>query len=429
MLVVSNVKLSENIKVSSKVGLKLILILYLISTVILYNNFFGIAASSRWPLIVLTLFFGPFAISQKCNKKLFVRFSLWYFISGFLFIEIIHLALGSNELFGIFTLLSIMLFMVLTKEYSKRYLIEAIILVSILYLLFFYPLAYANDMVGVQAYGRGRFVTQYFPQLAPFIINGHYKSGRGVIGLIGGVLAILSLIRIRYLGFTTYHLVMLFIGCMGVILSNARGVIFSLIAISLLILLPMPTKFRVRLFFFMPFGVVILTPILLVIILGSLNSGGILSEILSLVSREGISDISRFLVWDESIRLITSSLPRILVGYGGIGSALVLKSAFAAKYVDIEQLDSAHNLFLQLLLDGGIILLLLFVGYLYRIFVFGWKYSRYIAVVDLDVISVFVFLVLCSMTGSFINVNRVNEAMFLLMIVLIALNKQMDEVI
>jgi len=175
----------------------------------------------------------------------------------------------------------------------------------------------------------------------------------------------------------------------------------------------------------MPFGVVLLTHILLMIILGNLNS----YEILLPFSRQGISDISKFFVWDESIHLITTSLQSIFVGYGGIGSMLVLEGAFASKYVNLEHLNSAHNLCLQLLLDGGIILLLLFVRYLYQIFVFGWKYSKYIAVVDLDAISIFVFLILCSMTGSFISVDRVNEAMFLLMLVLIALNKQMDEVI
>lgn len=427
-------KISYNIRISSKDGLKLILSLYLIGTVILYNNFFGMSASSRWPLILLVLFFGPFAISQKFNKKIFLRFSLWYFISGFLFIEIIHLIFGPieiihSELIGIFTLLSIILFMVLTRKYSKRDLIETIIFVSILYLLFFYPLAYAKGMVGVETYSKGIFMAQYFPQIARFTINEGYKSGRGTIGLIGGVLAIFALIRIRSLRFNIYHVVMLIIGTLGVILCDARGIIFSLVVVSLLILLPMPIKLKVRMLFFVPLGIALLTPILLMTVLGNLNSREILSKFLSLVSRQGGFIESRLMVWDESTRLITSSLSSILIGYGGIGSALVLKSTFAAKYVNLEQLDSAHNLFLQLLLNGGIILLLLFIGYLYRIFIFGWKYSRNIALIDLDAISIFVFLMLSSITASFININRINEAMFLLIIVLIALDKQMNEVI
>lgn len=399
---------------------------YIISTAVLYNNFFGLQLSSRWPLIAATFFLGPLALGYVLlSRRIHVSFrpSLAFFVGCYFLLEVLHAGFGSPEATGIVSLASILVFLVLTSRFSKDQGIAALMASCVLYLLCIYPLALFHGMVGNSISDMGVFVSQYIPSLSPFTLNGNFQSGRGVIGMVGAVIAIGAIIRIQS-GFSyAKYLALLAVGVFALLVSDSRGPILSFFLVLVALFIPISNRARVRLLFILPAGIVLLQGLLFIFIFINID----FAFDLGILSRQdmAISDLARAVVWNESFRMIVASSQFGIFGYGAIGSMDAMQQAFGLYHPDVEQLTSAHNLLLQIFLDGGIVLMLVFVLYIFRIASYGLKYAAYIPLQDIDAPSLLSFVLLSGITGSVLSVDRVNEAMFLLVLTCAAIDKQM----
>lgn len=415
---------------TTALGLALVLTVYLLATVICYNDFLGVAASSRWPLIVLTLLAGPIACAYALSTRHRLPaagFSLGWLLAIFLVLELFHALLGlRTEVIGVVSLLGLAVFAILTQRRTKADLVGALALVCALYLPLVYPLAYGSGMVGAASFHKGVFVAQYLPGIDSLSMNGHFKSGRGVIGIVGGVIVLYCLVRLGARRSGPLHLAGVGLGGLALLTSDSRGVILACLLAAVALLAPLPAALRARTLFAMPLGIAAAQPFLLLL---AIRHRDLVSD-LSVLSRQDIvnSDLTRVFAWGESVRLITSSAMTFLFGYGNIGSAKAMENAFARNYPDIEQLVSSHNLLLQLLMDGGVVLLVLFLGYLLRIAAFGWRNARQFRRRDLDAIAILSFLLMYAATGSLVSLDRINEGMFVFVLTLLAIDRQMREV-
>lgn len=400
---------------------------YIISTIILYNNFFGLQLSSRWPLLATTYLLGPLAVWHVLfSRRIYVSFwpSLALFVGCYFLLEVLHAALGSPEAIGIVSLASILVFLALTSRFSKAQCIAALMASCVLYLLFIYPLALFHGMVGNSISDTGVFIPQYIPSLGHFTLNGNFQSGRGVIGMVGAVIAIGSIIRIRSgLLYATY-LPLLAVGVSALLVSDARGPILSFFLVLAALIIPISNRARVRLLFILPAGIVLLQGLSYVFINVNID----FAFNLGILSRQDMdtSDLARAAAWNEGLRMITASSQSGIFGYGAIGSAEAMQQAFGQYHPDIEQLMSAHNLLLQILLDGGVALMLAFVFYMARIASYGLKYAEYIPLQDIDAPALLSFVLLSGISGSILSVDRINESMYLLVLICAAIDKQMQ---
>lgn len=397
---------------------------YIISTAVLYNNFFGLELSSRWPLIAATFLLGPLALRYVLSlRRIHVSFrpSLALFVGCYFLLEVLHTVFGSPEATGIVSLASISVFLVLTSRFSKDQGISALMASCVLYLLFICPLALFHGMVGNSISDTGVFVSQYIPSFGPFTLNGNFQSGRGVIGMVGAVIAIGSTIRIRS-GFPRgTYLALLAVGVFALLVSDSRGPILSFLLVLFAVIIPVSNIVRVRLLFIFPAGIVLLQGLMFIFINIDFDFD------LGILSRQDmiISDLARVMVWNESFSMISASLQSGIFGYGAIGSMDAMGQVFGLQHLDVEQLTSAHNLLLQIFLDGGMILMLVFVLYIFRIASYGLKYAAHIPLQDIDAPSLFSFVLLSGITGSVLSIDRVNETMFLLVLTCAAIDKQM----
>ena len=412
-------------------GLVLVLGTYLLATVICYNDFLGVSASSRWPLLVLTLLAGPIAfaaaLSSRHRPPAF-RFSLGWLLTVFLALEILHIIPGPRtEIIAILSLAALAALAILTRRRSKADLVGALVLVCALYLALVYPLAFGSGMVGTEFGDKGVFVARYLPGIDALSLNGHFKSGRGVVGIVGGVILLYALARLRARRPGPHHLAGIAVGGLALLVCDSRGVILACLLVVAVLFAPIPAALRARFLFALPFGVIVLQPILLGV---AVRYRDALSS-LGALSRQGIadSDLSRVFAWLESLRLITASAKSAAIGYGAFGAVERMEAAFGRDHPHLEQLVSAHNLLLQLLLDGGVVLLVVFVGYLGRVAVFGWRHARTLRRRDLDAVAVLGFLVLYGVTGSVVSLDRINETMFVLVLTLVAVDRQLHEAV
>ena len=401
--------------------------IYIISTTIFYNNFFGLQLSSRWPLLAATYLFGPLAFWYiLTTRRVYVSFrpSLVLFVGCFFLIEVLHVALGAPEAIGIVALASILVFLTLTSRFSKAQFIAALMASCVLYLLFIYPLALFHNMVGNSISDTGVFISQHIPSLTHFTLNGNFQSGRGVIGMVGAVIAIGTIIRIRSGVLYARYLFLLAVGIAALLVSDARGPILSFILVLVALIIPISNRARVRLLFILPAGIVLLQGLLYVFM--NLNIDFVFN--LGILSRQDMdtSDLARAAAWNESLRMIMASSQSGIFGYGAIGSVEAMQQAFGQYHPDIEQLMSAHNLLLQILLDGGAALMLAFIFYIARIASYGLKYAKYIPLHDIDAPALLSFVLLSGISGSVLNVDRINESMYLLVLICAAIDKQMQ---
>jgi len=274
-------------------------------------------------------------------------------------------------------------------------------------------------MVGNVFSGKGGFVSQYIPNLNMFLINGNFQSGRGVIGMVGGVIAIFAISRIRQSSLRVTHLALLFIGIFAILVSDSRGPMLSFFVVLVLLFLPIRDSAKIRLLFIFPISVVLLQCLLLPL-------GFEFIVDLDIFSRQDtkISDVTRDIAWNQSFHLAFSSLLHGVLGGGAIGSIDELQRIFGQNFADIEEINSAHNLLLQISLDGGMVLLLIFVFYLIKVAAYGLKYAEHMSFLDADAPALFSFILLYGTSGSVVSVDRVNEIMSIFIMAWVMLDKQ-----
>lgn len=405
-------------------GLTPLLTLYLLATVALYNGFLPVPLSSRIPLFGFMVASMPVLLHRLLtwrSERTMRWMSLGGFLGGFMIIEIIHLFLGSPEIVGIITLFGLLLMLKAVERYDQRYLMRALKTASIAYLIIFYPLALLNGMVGVGGQDKGIFVSQFIPSLGAFIVNPLYPSGRGTIGLIGSTLAVLVLLQAKETGLSLQKSIQLGLGIFALLVSDSRGTILAFFLIAAVILLPLALRFKVRLLFALPLVILLSQP------LAVFNLESMLpSDSFKLVSRSGIdaSDQSRVAVWLVSLNMLTESYQSLILGHGSEETANRIEGVFQAWPVEMEILRSPHNMLLELLLDGGIVLAVLFISFIARISIKGWIYSRHLKLSDTGSVAVVSMMLAAGFFASIVDVGRLNEAMFLLMISLMAVNLQ-----
>jgi O-antigen ligase len=133
------------------------------------------------------------------------------------------------------------------------------------------------------------------------------------------------------------------------------------------------------------------------------------------VSRENQGTEARTEIWPICLVLIFSSAQSFLFGYGEAGSGEILQTFFKG---GAEEFDAAHNLFLQLFLNGGLILFLSFLILLIQIWRRGRSMYQALPKESLCFIYLLIFMMTYGITASVIYFNRVNESMFLLIMAL-----------
>jgi len=146
-----------------------------------------------------------------------------------------------------------------------------------------------------------------------------------------------------------------------------------------------------------------------------------------LLNRQGMSEeLNRATAAAESLRLIKASLLHSLFGYGSFGAAKALEVAILQVYT-AETLDSAHNMMLQILLEGGIVLASIFYLMFVRFYLVAARFIKHFGSVDLDAIAALNYTILGGMTGSILSISRVNESMTVFVLCIIAVNMQIKQ--
>lgn len=161
------------------------------------------------------------------------------------------------------------------------------------------------------------------------------------------------------------------IGLMGIalLLSGSRGGFVSLIAeIFFLIILTTKTKNKIQ------FAVKIALSILLLalIIVGAILIGGE-SSLTRFAETAASSDFStnRTHIWNVTLSVIKNTLP-FGAGFGAYGNAYTAYDSLNG----LERVEQAHNDYLQVLADAGIVGLLLGAYFLYQLFKTGFRSAK-----------------------------------------------------
>jgi O-antigen ligase len=388
-------------------GIGLFIIFYLLSTVLLYNGFFPMAVTSRLPLLLSLAIFFPVAVLHSKDK---VSKDVLFWGAGFMLVcllsESFHLLTNSGEFISILSILAILLFYSFIHLKSPDFLKNSLILALAAYILIFYFLAFANGMIGISSNPSGSFVYKYVPGLVNFMVSANFPSGRGAFGLVGGSLLIL-LFHTREMPMPI-KIALYSLSVFALLISDSRGVILSLLFIVLLRILPLPNKQKVRLLFLVPIIIILVQPLFFV------NIEYLLQQSVS-VSRENQGTEARTEIWPICLVLIFSSAQSFLFGYGEAGSGEILQTFFKG---GAEEFDAAHNLFLQLFLNGGLILFLSFLILLIQIWRRGRSMYQALPKESLCFIYLLIFMMTYGITASVIYFNRVNESMFLLIMAL-----------
>ena len=383
-------------------GVGLFIIFYLLSTILLYNGFLPIAATSRLPLLFSVVVFLPIAVLQS-KGKLSIEILFWG--AGFMLVllatECFHLLNNRNELISIISAFGILLFYSYMRQKSASFLNYSLILALAFYILLFYPLAMLNGMIGVGSDPVGSFVSKYLPGLQSFVVSANFPSGRGTFGLVGGTLLVL-----------VYHskaiapkkkVLFYCLGVFALLASDSRGVILSLVLVLVLMLLPVPKNQKAKLVFVLPVVIILIQPLFFI------NIEYLLEQSVSF-SRDSQSTEARTEIWPVCLIMIFTNVNRFLFGYGEAGSAEVLQTFFRG---NAEEFTAAHNLFLQLFLNGGLLLFLSFLLLLLYICRKGIKLRNVLANEDLGFAYILIFLIAYGITGSLIDFSRINESMFI----------------
>lgn len=398
--------------------------IYIISTAIFYNNYFGVQLTSRLPLLVLVCLFMPFGAYRVLNLHFRIEPTFTLFLSCYFALEIFHMVIDSGEIISVISLAALLLFTLLTHRFASNQIIKALFISCFLYLFIIYPLALLNGAIGNDGLSsKGMFASEYVPILNQISFNGYFKSGRGVVGLMGGVVAILSVINLRNEGLCKKNLAGLTIGILATLTSDSRGSIMSVIFMLIILISPIKDILRARLIYFLPAGIILIQGLGLIFVLANVEVMSYMGFLAR--SDTNASDITRGLAWNQSYILITDSIYHATLGYGAMGAANALQQLFAYNYADLEEIVSAHNLLLQIILDGGGLLFAVFVIWIMRITSYGLKYPVHMSFHDVAAPSLLSFILMAGITGSVISVDRVNESMFIMLLSGIAMDRQL----
>lgn len=407
--------------------LKVVLIAYLVLTIGLYNGFFPTDVSSRIALFGIACVCLPFLLPQFLSWTTETRlkiFSLGGFFLSLLGLEVVHSLLGAEkEYVSIVSILSVLSFIKMADTFSKNYLISVLSGAATVYILIFYPLAHVHGMVGVDAFSKGTFISQYIPTLDSYVLNGSYVSGRGTLGLMGAVLALIVISRIKVEGMSLVRVAQVALGLFSVLASDTRAVILAFgLALIPLLFATKGSKLSKGLLL-IPLLSIVLTPVVIS------NVGDILSSTqFEIFTREGLGGAEgREMAWLVTTNLVLATPLTVLIGYGDAGAMSAMGNIFSTNHYGHETLLSAHNLTLQVLLDGGIVALIIFIGLVLRFTIRGLKRLGNASVSELDAAAVVAFLFMYGISASVIDTGRINETMFLFTIALVALARQLRE--
>src|SRR6266568_862142 len=187
------------------INLKFFVILYLLITVIFYNKFIFDTVSSKLPIIFFALIFGCHFIQKLILGEPFSPHvtkipSVVPFMITFLMLEIAHAIFDINEFISVITICGLLLFVRYTARRCKEEMIFILSSLCSVYLITIYCMCLFSGMVGVDLSSPGSFITQFLPFLGPWVVNDSFLSGRGSFSLVGGILAIIMMFRIRESG-------------------------------------------------------------------------------------------------------------------------------------------------------------------------------------------------------------------------------------
>ncbi len=161
------------------------------------------------------------------------------------------------------------------------------------------------------------------------------------------------------------------IGLMGValLLSGSRGGFVSLVAeIFFLIILTTKTKSSAQMAIKIGFSILLLT----VIVFGAILIGGE-SSLTRFAETAASKDFStnRTHIWDVTLSIIKNNLP-FGAGLGAFGAAYTPYDSLSG----LERVEQAHNDYLQVLSDAGVVGLLLGAFFIYELFRSGLKNTK-----------------------------------------------------
>ncbi len=158
------------------------------------------------------------------------------------------------------------------------------------------------------------------------------------------------------------------VGLMGIalLLSGSRGGFISLLAeIFFLIILTTKTKNSAQMAIKIGFAVLLMV----VVIFGAILIGGE-SSLTRFAETAASQDFStnRTHIWSVTLSVIKNNLP-FGAGFGAFGAAYTPYDSLNG----LERVEQAHNDYLQVLADAGIVGLLLGAYFLYALFKAGWQ--------------------------------------------------------
>ncbi len=152
----------------------------------------------------------------------------------------------------------------------------------------------------------------------------------------------------------------------ALVLSGSRGGLVALLA-QIIFLIILTTKSNNYGQIALKAGLSVM--LIAAIIFGSIFVGGETS--LTRIAETGLSENSttdRTHIWDVTVRVIKDNLP-LGAGLGAFGVAYTKHDSFSG----LERVEQAHNDYLQVLADAGIIGLMLGIFFIFRLFRAGFK--------------------------------------------------------
>ena len=161
------------------------------------------------------------------------------------------------------------------------------------------------------------------------------------------------------------------IGLMGIalLLSGSRGGLISLLA-EIFFLVFLTTKNEARGSFAVKIGLAIL--LVVTIIFGAILIGGE-SSLTRFAETAASSDFStsRRHIWSVTLDVIKNNLP-FGAGFGAFGAAYTTYDSFNG----LARVEQAHNDYLQVLADAGIVGLIIGAFFIFRLFRSGWENGK-----------------------------------------------------
>ncbi len=153
----------------------------------------------------------------------------------------------------------------------------------------------------------------------------------------------------------------------SVAISLSRGGIISLTLALLVFMLILPKRL-----FTLSFSSALLFISSIALMTAWLGWGSIFGKFGSTFTETGTISNIRFILWQDSLRLI----PDFLITGSGFGTFLDIYPLYKTTATDLI-LDHAHNDYIELLTDGGIIAFVLTGWFVLTILIHGWKKLHY----------------------------------------------------